>query len=89
MSSTFKRALRFGDHAAIWRASRPHRPPAGASWFVGRFLNASSVISGRWGPRWATRYRLLGHDIGAWILAVLWLGVPLALLLRAAGRLCH
>jgi hypothetical protein len=87
--SWLKRALRFGDHASIWRAARPGKSPAGATWFASRFLRASSIVVRRWGPRWAAGRRILGHHIGAWILALLWIGLPSALLLRATLRLFH
>jgi hypothetical protein len=83
------RAVRFGDHAAIWRAARPRQPAAGAGWFLGRFLDASSVVVRRWGPSWARRRHVFGREIGAWILALVWLGIPLALALRAARSLFH
>jgi hypothetical protein len=85
----FAKALRFGDHAAIWRSARPRSSSPGAAWFARRFLAASSIVVRRWGPRWATRRRVLGHEIGSWILALLWIGVPFALLVRATWRLFH
>ena len=81
------KALRLGDHAALWRATRFEKPPVGVVWFIGRFLNASSIVARRWGPRWATGYRFLGYEIGAWILATAWVGIPLASLVRAVRRL--
>ena len=78
--------FRFGDHAAIWRAALPTRPATGAGWFLGRFLDAGSVAVRRWGPRWAAGHSLLGREIGAWILLLLWLVGPIALCLRVAAR---
>jgi hypothetical protein len=83
------RAVRFGDHAAIWRAARPRRPEAGAGWFACRFLDASSVVVRRWGPSWVRRRCLFGREIGAWILALAWLGIPLAMALRTARSVFH
>jgi hypothetical protein len=81
------RVLRFGNQAAIWRTALPGRPAAGAPWFLSRFLDASSIAVRRWGPRWAAKRRLLGREIGTWILVVIWLGVPLVLSVRAAQNL--
>lgn len=89
MISWIGRTLRFGDHAAIWRAALPRRPAADTSWFVGRFLDASSVVVRRWGPSWARRHHVLGREIGAWILALIWLGTPLVMAFRAARSLFH
>jgi hypothetical protein len=83
------RALRFGDHAALWRLVAPRGRPAGGAWFLSRFLDASSVVVRRWGPRWGRRHRVLGRELGAWLLAVLWLGVPVVMVVRAARRLLH
>jgi hypothetical protein len=85
MTRWIGRAVRFGDHAAIWRAVRPPRPAAGAGWFVTRFLDAGCIVVRRWGPSWARSRRLLGREVGAWILAVVWLGIPLAIAV-SAGR---
>jgi len=76
--------FRFGDHAAIWRAALPAPPATGAGWFLGRFLDASSVAVRRWGPRWSANRRLLGREIGTWILVLLWLGAPLGLAIQTA-----
>lgn len=83
------KALRFGDHAGIWHAARPRISPPCAAWFGNRFLRASSIVVRRWGPRWAVRRRVFGHEIGAWILALAWVGVPVALLVNATWRLFH
>lgn len=89
MTRWVRKALRFGDHGAIWRASRPHVSAPGAAWFGKRFLTASSIVVRRWGPRWAVGRRVFGHEIGAWLLAMAWVGVPVALLARATWRLFH
>jgi hypothetical protein len=83
------RVLRFGDHAAIWRAALPGRPATGPRWFLARFLDASAVAVRHWGPRWAVERRLLGREVGTWLLALAWLGLPSAALVRAAWRLLH
>jgi hypothetical protein len=81
------KALHLGEHAALWRVVRPARPIAGGGWFLGRFLDASSVVARRWDPTWASRHRIFGCEVGAWILAVFWLTVPLALALKCLRRL--
>jgi hypothetical protein len=81
------KVLRFGDHAAIWRAARPQAPSATAVWFVRRFLSASSIVTRRWGPRWATRHSSFGYDAGTWILAIIWMGLPLVCFLVTGWRL--
>lgn len=83
------RAVRFDDHAAIWRATKPSVSPVGAAWFVSRFLAASSIVVRRWGPWWLTRWRVLGYDVGAWLLASAWLAAPAALLVRGTWSLLH
>jgi hypothetical protein len=83
------RVLRFGDHAAVWRAVNPRQPPAGGLWFLGRFMGASSVVVRKWGPSWAIRHRILGYELGTWMFAVAWLGVPMAAAIRAVWRFIH
>jgi hypothetical protein len=87
--SRLGRALQFGDHAALWRLVAPRDRPAGGAWFLSRFLDASSVVVRRWGPCWAKRHQVLGRDLGAWLLAALWLGVPVVMALREARALLH
>ena len=84
-----RRAVRFDDHAAIWRATRRSVSHIGAAWFVSRFVASSSIVVRRWGPEWATRWRILGYDVGAWLLAIAWLAVPAALLARWTWMLLH
>ena len=77
-----RRLWSLGDHGAIWRAAKPRAEIAPASWFFGRFIVAADVVARRWGPRWSRERRLFGRAIGAWILLAVWLGVPLAVLVR-------
>jgi hypothetical protein len=86
MTRWMSKVTQFGNHSAIWRATRPTSLPAGLMWFASRFLTASSIVVRRWGPRWSMRHRVLGHEIGAWMLAVAWAGLPLTLLLRSVFR---
>jgi hypothetical protein len=48
-----------------------------SGWFWSTFLSASEGVIRRWGPTW-TSWRVAGHPIGVWILAALWLAVPVA-----------
>lgn len=45
-------------------------------WFGLRFMQSASVVVDRWGPRWARR-RILAIPAGAWLLACLWVGLPI------------
>ncbi len=62
--------------AYVGRGVEAPRP----SWFVGTFLTAASKVVERWGPRWS-RKRVCGHSIGTWLLAMVWLAIPLGLAL--------
>lgn len=77
---------RAAGHPAIWRAMKPTEPVASGRWFVGRFLDASSVVVRRWGPAWVSQRSLLGRELGVWILAALWLTVPVAMALKCIRR---
>jgi hypothetical protein len=71
-----------GTALLVWeRVRRDLRHPSGV-WFGARFVGAATVVVDQWGPRWA-RKRLVGDvAIGAWLLLLLWLGVPIFLLGR-------
>jgi hypothetical protein len=83
-----RKARHFGGHAELWRAVKPQAELPGGSWFVSRFLDSSAVVVRRWGPAWASRARFFGREVGAWLLLVIWLGVPGALAIRLLHRLC-
>jgi len=71
----------------MWRAAKPQAEMPGPSWFIGRFIAAADVVARRWGPGWSRERELFGRALGAWVLLVLWIGVPGALLIRRALRL--
>jgi hypothetical protein len=75
------KAFGFGGKTAIFRAVKLRRPVAGPTWFLSRFVDASSIAVRRWGPGWARSPQLLGREVGVWILTATWLAVPLATLL--------
>lgn len=81
------KARRSVGHVAIWRAMKPIEPVASGRWFVGRFLDASSVVVKVWGPTWASQRSLFGRELGVWMLAAFWLTVPLAMALKCIHRL--
>jgi hypothetical protein len=81
------KALQFGGKGALIRAASFARPPVGPRWFVARFLDASSRTVHRWGPRWAARHRLLGRELGSWILLFVWLVAPIWALVRMIQRM--
>jgi len=66
----------------VWDRLRDELPHPSGAWFGARFVRAATVVVDHWGPRWARKR--LGPDVavGAWLLLLLWLGVPLYLLQR-------
>ncbi len=69
-----------GTAVMVWRKVRVGIEHPSGMWFVRSFISAASAVVDRWGPRWARRHLGTGGPIGAWLLLVLWLGVPLFLL---------
>lgn len=51
-------------------------------WFWVRFLDRAAVLARARGPRWS-RTTIAGCPLGAWVLATLWLGVPLIIIATA------
>jgi len=69
-----------GTGEMVWRRMRAGQELPSPRWFGRRFLEAATVVVDRWGPVWA-RKRVLGEvALGAWLLLVLWIGVPVVLL---------
>ena len=64
----------------VWKRVRVGQELPSVQWFGGRFLGAASVVVDRWGPVWARKRVLTAAPVGAWLLLLLWLGVPLLLL---------
>jgi len=72
-------------HRAIWAFVRGDRRIE-ARWFWSRFLDAATIVGSRraWG---VGRARVFGRPLAAWLLAALWLAVPLLLLGSVFGHL--
>ena len=83
------KAVGFGGKAALLRAAWPVRSFTGASWFVGRFLDASALVVRHWGPAWARRRLAFGRELGVWFLVASWLGAPIYVLVRIVHRIVH
>ena len=66
-----------GTALMVWRKVRVGLEHPSTAWFGERFLEAATVVVDRWGPRWARKRLVTTAPIGAWILVVAWLGVPL------------
>ena len=79
--------LHRAERQSLWRVVRPAAVIPLGRWFATRFLDASAVAVRRWGPTWSSRYRLLGRELGVWILMAVWLAGPIALALRFLRRL--
>lgn len=78
--SWFARIVGVGTASMVWRKVRAEQQLPAVGWFMGRFLMAATVVVEKWGPSWA-RKRVLGSaPVGAWLLLMLWLGLPLLLL---------
>ena len=75
------------ERHALWRVVRPAAVIPVGRWFATRFLDASAVVVRRWGPAWSSRHRLLGRELGVWILTAVWLAGPMGLALRLLRRL--
>lgn len=78
---------RVGDRVTIWRAARPAITTSHAAWFLDRFLASSAVLVRKWGPSWASQRLLFGREIAVWVLAVAWIGLPVAVLGHATWKL--
>ena len=78
---------RVGDRVTIWRAARPAITTSHAAWFLDRFLASSAVLVRKWGPSWASQRLLFGREIGTWILVLIWIGLPIAVLARETRML--
>jgi hypothetical protein len=65
----------------VWRKVRVGIEKPSSGWYAERFLNAATVVVDRWGPSWA-RKRVGGAPVGAWLLVMMWLGVPVILLYK-------
>lgn len=81
--------LRLGSQGSLWRATGVGASALPGTWFLRRFLVAGSTVVRRWGPRWSVRYEVHGFEIGAWLLVLAWLGVPLAAAARVMWRIFH
>lgn len=80
--SWLARILGVGTASMVWRKVRAEQQLPAAGWFGARFLMAATVVVEKWGPAWA-RKRVWGSaPVGAWLLLVLWLGLPLVLVQR-------
>lgn len=84
MNGRPKHAFRTGDRVTIWRATRPAIGSSHAAWFLERFLSSSTILVRKRGPSWASQRFLLGREVGTWILVVVWIGLPVAIVARAA-----
>ena len=82
-----RKTLHFGDHGKLWEAAKPRTELPGIYWFVGRFIGAADVVARTWGPRWSRDRHLFGRALGAWVLLLLWIAIPAALIVRRVARL--
>jgi len=82
-----RKALHIGDLARGWRLVKPREGVAGPLWFIKRFATAAEVVVRKWGPRWSRRREVFGRPLGAWLLLIVWLGVPMGLVVRRVAFL--
>jgi len=75
------------DWRALWRVVGPAATIPDGRWFATRFLDASAVVVRRWGPAWSSRHRVLGREIGVWVLTAVWLAGPIPFALSFLRRL--
>jgi len=77
-----KRVSGVGTALMLWSRFKDDFPAPPGRWFGARFIGAASMVVDRWGPAWTRKRLLVDIPIGAWLLLILWLGLPTLLIIN-------